>query len=84
MQYSTANEFLPSTHIGNSLYHSFSPNCVFSSNKMMNDKENQEDPLAGLCKTASPVEYTKLNMSVEVVVCSDKHPFNYFLKHMSL
>ena len=51
---------------------------------MMNDKENQEDPLAGLCKTASPVESTKLNMSVEVVVCSDKHPFNYFLKHMSL
>ena len=51
---------------------------------MMNDKENQEDPLAGLCKTASPVKSTKLNMSVEVVVCSDKHPFNYFLKHMSL
>ena len=50
----------------------------------MNDKENREESLAGLCKTASPVESTKLNMSVEVVVCSDKYSFNYFLKRMLL
>ena len=44
---------------------------------MMSDKENQEDPLADLAKTESPGESGKLNMSVEVVVWSDEHPFNY-------